>query len=203
VGRRPGNEIIANSAVEGGGVYFYGGGGTLVNNVIADNQASESGSGIYAFASSPVLIHSTIARNIGGDASGLSLADQVLPEHGVYNYSHAALTNTVLVSHSVGISLAMAVSNTVTLNGTLWQSDTQRWVGGAVTSTGSIDGDAAFAADGYHLTAGSAARGQGVNAGAGWDIDGEPRHNPPDLGADEYWSAGALRKVYLPLLTRQ
>jgi hypothetical protein len=34
------------------------------------------------------------------------------------------------------------------------------------------------------------------------DIDGEPRLGVPDLGADEHWAPGALKRVYLPVNLR-
>jgi hypothetical protein len=61
-----------------------------------------------------------------------------------------------------------------------------------------MSGDPAFAADGYHLTGGSAALNWGMDMGTNTDIDGEPRPNVAhDLGADEFWPT-----VYLPMVIR-
>jgi hypothetical protein len=68
-----------------------------------------------------------------------------------------------------------------------------------VTITGQVIGDPLFAADGYHITAGSAAIGRGVPTRLQVDIDNEGRPLAPALGADEYWAA----KVYLPVVLRQ
>jgi hypothetical protein len=35
------------------------------------------------------------------------------------------------------------------------------------------------------------------------DIDHHPRpYQEPDIGADEYWPPGALKFIYLPIVTR-
>jgi hypothetical protein len=60
-------------------------------------------------------------------------------------------------------------------------------------------GNPAFAADGYHLNAGSAAINRGIKAGVTTDIDGQPRDAAPNLGADEY---PLTEKVYLPIVWR-
>jgi hypothetical protein len=57
-------------------------------------------------------------------------------------------------------------------------------------------GNPAFATDGYHLQASSAALGAGVAAATVTGIDGEPRK--PLLT----WALGAIRKVFLPLVVR-
>jgi hypothetical protein len=65
-------------------------------------------------------------------------------------------------------------------------------------------GDPAFAADGYHLTAPSAAIDRGVWTGLHIDIDGDARPDRciPDLGADEFISGLDCEHVYLPSLLR-
>jgi uncharacterized repeat protein (TIGR01451 family) len=152
---------------------------TLTNVVVADNQAETVGSGLYITRSSARLLHTTIARNTGGDGSGVYITG---------TSSTVALTNTILVSHTVGITCA--ASNTVTLNSVLWYSNTVNTGGtGAITITNEYTGDPAFAADGYHLTASSEAIDKGVNAGVDDDIDSEPRPAGVgyDIGADEYY----------------
>jgi hypothetical protein len=51
--------------------------------------------------------------------------------------------------------------------------------------------------------AGSAAIDVGVATSVSTDIDNEPRFGIPDLGADEYWAPGTLKRVYLPLAVTQ
>ncbi len=142
---------------------------------------------------SPRLVHITLSRNNGGDGSGIYVVDD-----GDGIYSTVALTNTILVSHSVGITVT--TGSTATLNGVLWYSNTAN-TGGAGTTTvmNPILGNPAFAPDGYHLTSRSAAIDAGVDAGITTDIDSQPRPiGRPDLGADEWGT-----KVFLPLTLKQ
>jgi hypothetical protein len=103
-------------------------------------------------------------------------------------YSTVEMTNTVLVSHTTGISITGG--NTLAVNGLLWHS-TPVTVVQSVTATVALQnehwGDPAFAVDGYHLTAASSAMDAGVEAGVTDDIDQHlrPYGAAPDLGADE------------------
>jgi parallel beta-helix repeat protein len=67
------NTISNNSAAEGGGIYFYGGGllynDTLVNNTITNNSAANGG-GIKCYASNPILINNTITNNAATSNGG-------------------------------------------------------------------------------------------------------------------------------------
>jgi hypothetical protein len=143
------------------------------------------------------LLHTTVARNNGGDGSGVYITG---------TNSHVALTNTILVSHTVGITVA--AGNTATLEATLWGANT--WANGTdwsgegaiVTGTRNYWGAPAFVdpnAEDYHIKASSAAVDKGVDAGVDVDIDGEPRPSFAgyDLGADERW-----RWMYLPVVLR-
>lgn len=188
-----GNIVTGNTANQwGGGVWIDSGSApTLVNNVVADNQVAQFGSGIYVRRSSPLLLHTTIARNHGGDGSGIHVAKDE------YGNSAVALTNTILVGHSVGISVT--AGNTATLNATLWHDNSDSNWSGNVNHTNDQTGDPAFAPDGYHLLVASPAIDKGVNAGVGIDIDGHvrPAGGSYDLGADEY-----ARPIHLPLVLR-
>jgi parallel beta-helix repeat protein len=191
------NIVISNiTNYHGGGLYLAYSDIALTNTVVADNRAGTVGSGLYIYSSSPYLLHTTIARNSGGDGSGVYVTDD-----GFGHYSTVALTNTILVSHSVGISVTGG--NTVTVNGILWHS-TPITISQATTATVTVQnqyqGDPRFAADGYHLLAGSAAIDKGVDAGVTTDIDGDsrPQDSAPDLGADEWAGAG----VYLPIIMK-
>ena len=185
------NLIYSNIAQGvGGALNLNGGDSRLVNTVIADNQAySGSGAYLYMMATNAHFIHTTIARNTSsgqGDGSALYVTGYQFFEPGP---SLVALTDTIMVSHSVGISITGRY--TVTGNSILW-FNTPITVSKAATAMVDMQnqytGDPAFAADGYHLTAGSAAIDRGVDAGVLTDIDDQPRPQGvlPDLGADEY-----------------
>lgn len=178
------DNVIAwnNAGTSGGGLILYGFSDiTMTNNVVADNHAGSVGGGVRIGSlpgSSINLVHNTIARNTAGDGSGIYL----------YPDSTVALTNTILVSHTVGISLTG--NSTATINGVLWHN-TPITVSQSVTATlialNQFTGDPVFNEDGYHLTPFSAAIDQGVDSGVAEDIDGEarPQGASYDLGADE------------------
>jgi parallel beta-helix repeat protein len=199
------NATLSNNIVISNTAYFWGGGlyvdqssnATLVNNVLADNRADSQGSGLYIRGSSPRLLHNTIARNTGGDGSGVYITN-----FGA-DYGTVAFTNTILVSHTVGINVTGG--NTVTVNSVLWYG-TPITVSQAATATVTVqnqhEGSPAFAPDGYHLTASSAAIDQGVDAGVMTDIDSDARPDKCffDIGADEFITGVACKHIYLPLI---
>jgi hypothetical protein len=183
-----GNIISRNAAQTGGGLSLNRSNAVLINNVIADNQAV-SGSGMIVSASRPHLAHTTIARNVALDGSDDGGIYVTRADYG-WDASTIMLTNTILVSHTVGISVTGG--NTVTVNGILWFGapvTVSQAATATVTMQNQVEGDPAFAADGYHLTAGSAAIDRGVDAGVLTDIDDVPRPQGtlPDLGAVEYF----------------
>jgi hypothetical protein len=172
-----------------------------------------AGSGIYLAGRTAHLRHVTLARNDatklapGGAGSGLYITGAHAATSSVF------LTNTILVSHTVGITVA--AGNTATLEATLWGTDTwanlSDWggVGTIITGTANSWGDPAFTCVGtscvapYRIGPGSAALDAGVDTGLRIDIDHEPRpYQAPDLGADEYWPPGTLNHLYLPLVLR-
>ena len=194
--------VLSNTASEGGGgLYLYGSDATLVNSVVADNEASGAGSGLTVHSSSSQLVHTTVARNHGGDGSGLFITGEGDVEN--YSPSTAALTNVILVSHTVGITITGG--NTATVNSVLWYA-TPLTVSTEATAIALVQnehsGDPAFAPDGFHLGPSSAAIDRGVNAGVTDDIDGDhrPYRNGYDLGADE-WTL--KRFTYLPVILHQ
>jgi hypothetical protein len=205
-----GNMIVGNSTGgQGGGLSLGADNATLRNNVIADNRALIAGGGLvildagYADVSAHDLLHNTVARNQAGDGSGILVVDWGEDDVTV------ALTNTVLVSQTVGISVS--AGNTVTLQGTLWGSGAwangMDWGGDGSILTGTVNvwGDPVFvdpAAGDYHIGPGSAAIDAGVDAGVLVDMDGEfrPAGRGYDIGADEY--AAGPTMLYLPLILR-
>ena len=189
-----GNTVTSNIAYEGGGLALEGGTHTLVNNVVVGNQATRIAPGILIRGSSSQMLHSTIARNTGSDGSGVYVSGAWWGE---YYPGTVEMTNTIIVSHTVGITVT--AGNTATLNATLWYANgADRGGAGSINHTNDHSGDPAFAPDGYHLTVGSAAIDRGVDAGVTTDVDGNTRPiGRPDIGADEWGT-----RVYLPLVVR-
>ena len=197
-----GNVIADNEANLGGGIRLWYSRSPLTNNLIADNRATISGSGLWIGGSKPSLRYTTLARNTGGDGSGVLVTDAGS------THSIVILTNTILVSHTVGISAT--AGSTAMLEGTLWGSDSwangRDWGGDGYIVTGTVNiwGDPAFVdPDGgdYHIGSGSAARNAGVDAGVTTDIDGDfrPKEGGYDIGADEF---GQQWDIYLPLVAK-
>lgn len=201
------NRIIANTAGQGGGLYLsLNSDATFNNNIIADNQAHDVAGGVYVQESSPYLRHTTIARNCGGDGSGVLVTNWSVNSH-----SDVRLINTILVSHTVGITVT--AGNTATLEATLWGTGTWDnqvdWAGTGTIVTGerNIWGAPGFAdpASGdYHIGPTSAAINAGLDAGVTTDVDGETRPDWcfPDVGADEFVTGMSCTHLYLPLVTR-
>jgi uncharacterized repeat protein (TIGR01451 family) len=196
--RLTGNEIHNNTAGwYGGGIYvnFTSDDTLLINNVIADNRIDNyEGAGVYLTgASGTRFLHTTLARNQGGNGQGVYL----------YNGSTLWMTNTILVSHTVGIQTS---SSAAYLEATLWGDGP--WANGTDAvgsniSTGALNwwGDPAFVdpnSGDYHLGAGSEAFERGVSTGVPDDIDGDLRSvglgMQPDLGADEALPTLAVTK---------
>lgn len=185
--------IVDNTAqTNGGGLYARTCAHTTVDNaVISDNWAGAAGSGVYVSGCSPRFRHTSLARNSGGEGSGVHVTNE--PDQ----HSHMTLTNTVLVSHTVGITVA--AGNTATLQATLWGSEIWAnrvdWDGAGTIITGAPDdnhwGDPAFVdpdAGDYHIGPGSAVDA-GIETGVSRDIDAQirPHYDRCDLGADEWW----------------
>ncbi|MCP4541623.1 MAG: DUF11 domain-containing protein [Chloroflexi bacterium] len=185
------NTIIANTAVNGGGMYLSDSDALLVNNVIANNSASTIGGGLYINVSAPLLLHTVIAQN------GVS---------GVYakGDSTVSLVNTILSSHTVGISVTG--NSEASLNATLWYANDENSSGNVVHTnnhSGDPDFDAPNAGD-YHIGILSMALDRGVDEGVLTDIDGDtrPRGRGYDIGADEYPDLVSAVKLADPLVAR-
>ena len=183
-----GNEIHDNAAGTGGGVYLTGGDNVrLTNNIVVENQTTGPGTtaGIVMIDSDAHLAHTTVARNGGVGGDGIYLTDN----------ARLRMTNTVLVSHAVGIRVT--AGSTATLEATLWGggawANGTDWIdeGTLVTGTYNYWGDPVFVdPDGgdYHIGSGSAAHDKGVRTDVTVDIDDEarPRGDGYDIGADEF-----------------
>jgi len=207
--------IIANNYVrhnsttgsQGGGFYFRQAIAGLVNNVIADNAASD-GAAMYLWASSPQLFHNTIAQNSGD--SGIYATNKpgrlwppIIPIP-----SQPSFTNTIIVSQTVGVyvdstGLPAPFQNKVTLYGTLWNGNGSNTGGsGTVVSSGDVYGDPKFTCTGdppgclnpYHILTDSLAVDAGVPVALNLpgsdlfvdiDLQLRPSGDGYDIGADE------------------
>jgi hypothetical protein len=165
-----------------------------VDTIMADGKVFEEGV-LYWAISALHLVHTTIARNTDDDGSGDYSADLD---------STVALANTILVSHTVGITVA--AGSTATLEATVWGAgawaNLSDWGGAGAILTGTINlwGDSAFidpSFGDFHIGRDSAAIDNGVDAGIRKDIDGHvrPALAGYDLDADEFWGHLCLPRV--------
>lgn len=197
-----GNRIMGNQAGQAGSAVSafptsLDGEILLVNNLIANNVTSwcsglGGGSAIFSFGNPLVLLHNTISGNIcsAGEGSAIQLGSSSFP-------ASLILTNNIVVSHSVGITVISGSTATVGVNlfgagnwanGVDWGGE-----GTVVTGAGILWGDPGFIdpfMGDYHIGLGSAALDAGADVGIGNDIEGNPRPacGAPDIGAHELTS---------------
>lgn len=201
-----GNTIVSNTATlnsssigRGGAMYVWESGSwTLINNVLADNDARTAGSGVW--------LEGTSANGTSGRLLHTTIADNRSRGQGVFvgGYTTLALTNTIIAGHN-SVGIYVTAGSTATLEATLWHNNGSNIAGsGTVISSTNVMGHPAFANSSgwdYHLTASSAAVDRGVNAGVTSDMDGDPRPMGLgcDIGADEFALAHV---IHLPLVLR-
>jgi parallel beta-helix repeat protein len=197
------NVISSNTAQRGGGLASFSSQESYVNTLVADNQASLEGTGMYITGSPIQLWHTTLARNSGGDGSGIAIGNW--DPWSATGPSTVALTNTILVSQSVGLNVTDG--SVVDVDSILWYNSpfTITYVPEAVvTVQNQITGNPDFVDPGngdYHISVTSAAHDVGIEAGVTTDIDNQvrPMGFGYDLGADEFGEA-ALSLVLGPSL---
>jgi len=112
----------------------------------------------------------------------------------------AVLTNTILVSQTVG--LYADISTTATFDGVLWHGNSVANVDGSglVTISNAYNGSPLFINPNnwdYHIEVNSTAINKGITTETNSDIDGDLRLGIPDLGADE-----KIWHNYLPIISR-
>lgn len=207
-----GNTVVSNTASNGGGLYITRSGATLTNNVVADNKSDTRGAGLFVAGSKATLSHTTIAHNGGAAGSGIFLCSGSTIGFQCIE-CHVVLTNTILVKHTVAISVARGgtvedpfCSNHAALQGTLWHGNGIDTGGAGTILTGTVNlyDDPAFLNPDswdYHLGVGSAGIDAGIDSGVTTDMDGHSRPHGAgyDIGADEF----VQQTIYLPLTLRR
>ena len=167
----------------------------FTNNVLGANEAAEVGGLALAAADGGAVINNTFA----GNSDTAIMVDPFK--------SPVTFTNNIVVSHTVGISVAQGA--TATVRYTLWEGNGTDIAGpGAISHTHPVTGSPGFANTAsydYHLTTGSAA----INAGDPAGVPPAPNHDADgvarpvgvavDLGAYEW--RGFWR--YLPLVAKR
>jgi hypothetical protein len=185
------NQVVDNDTSTGIQLYSGSGSGlTMTNNIIA-NSGDKSLSA-FAFDNAPLtatLTHNTLA----GSGTGYG----VFIESG---YVTLTLTNTIVTSHTWGITNTVPASSSVFVEHTLFWANQSDGIRGA----NPVDGNPDFVdpnTGNYHIGPVSAAIDAGIEAGVNFDLDGDsrPHGSAPDIGADEtmWW------RIYLPLVVRQ
>ena len=169
------------------GIVLFGGSETgpiLFNNIVTHSGTSVRGNGNKDNMLKATLLHNTL---IGSESGTGILVD---------GYSAMTLTNTIIVSHTWGITNTNPTSATVFPDHTLFWALARVGIQG----TNALKGDPVFAEDGYHIRIGSAAIDVGASTWITNDIDGEMRPFGafPDIGADEWF----YTMIYLPAVLR-
>jgi hypothetical protein len=161
-----GSRIQDNSAPygTGGGLYLVNAAPTLVNCVISGNRAAEGGGGLYAINSTPIVRNCTVADNISAKYAGGMLFDI---------NSMPRIVNTIVWANG-----STSVSGPAQIDYSCVQ--------GGYVGTNNINVDPIFSTD-YRLASNSPC----INAGSltdapPRDVDGEPRTDSADIGADEF-----------------
>jgi hypothetical protein len=162
---------------------------TMTNNIIA-NSGDKSLS-FFASSGAPLtatLIHNTLAGS--GTCEGVFVGS---------GYVTLTLTNTIVTSHTWGITNTVPASSSVIAEHTLFWANQSNGIMGI----NPVEDDPDFIdpkAGNYHIGPDSAAIDAGVEAGVNSDIDGDlrPHGSAPDIGADEamWW------RIYLTLILR-
>lgn len=184
------NVVVDNATRTG--IHLVNGSGNgliLVNNAVIRSASDRYTLGAFAYAGAPLtvtLLHNTFVG--GGSASGVGIGS---------GYVTLFLTNTIVVSHTWGITNTFPASSTVYADHTLFWANSDN----GLVGSNAVFGDPCLLSDGYHVGAGSAAVDAGVDAGIVTDIDGDPRPIGAacDIGADEF---KFKTNIYLPVVLR-
>lgn len=186
-----GTQFLRNVALEGGGLHHGLFDGYIANTVFADNAAVSTNGAALQLASPGVVtvVQSTIAAQTVSGSTAVRVVSGTV-----------ALTNTVIVSHAVGLDV---IAGLVTQDYTLFFGNGVNTQGVVSGGAHTLTGDPRFvapASDDYRIGPGSAAIDTGVAAGVATDFDGEVRPQGAgfDIGFDEFrpwllWLSSVLR----------
>jgi hypothetical protein len=158
----------------GGAALSINGSPRLINVLVANNQDNVGRGQIEVMGGAPEFLHNTIV------GSGTVPAFWIDPSATLY------LTNTIVASHTVGITSTGAVVEDYNL----FSGNSTNRVGTFTVGAHDVYSAPAFvdpAAGNYRLRATSAAIDRGTNAGVTYDFDGEmrPMGSGYDIGLDE------------------
>ncbi|MGI4791083.1 MAG: choice-of-anchor Q domain-containing protein [Janthinobacterium lividum] len=177
-------KISGNTASSGGGIYTVSSGGSdnYIGCAISGNSATTGGGGFYDETDTGDSTVTITNCSVSGNASPLG--------NDMENEDYVGSTITLLND----IFYSSATNEIFTQSGpapVASYSDIKGSYGG----TGNIDKDPLFvnATTGdLHLKPGSPCRGAGTSTGApATDLDGNPRPNPPSMGAYEFVPSSA------------
>ncbi len=182
------NQILGNRAAMGGGIYAQANTPDLYNNILARNSAGADGSAIYLVDAPVRLRQDTLVDNqVSAGSSGSAI---VVTAQGTTPIQ-VQMVNSIIVGSTSGVTVT--AGNDLLIQTNLWYDNKTNWggAGSVVQQAGNLFVDPAFVSRSggdYHLTAGSPAIDQGINAGISFDIDNQPRPGRLgfDIGADEY-----------------
>jgi len=211
------NSVVMNNVASGagGGVYMLQSAAVLRANTILGNQAKWAGGFEIAGSDPFTMTNNIVARNSSQSGSSVRVygisnhptCPGECPSQGTLLHN-TFVTNTSDISWmiSAGPTTTLTFANTiiglpggirveaggsVTMDKTLWETGCDTVSGyGTFLVRHSLYGDPAFVnpgSDDYHVGLASAAIDQGLDAGVGDDIDGQPRPQGSgyDIGADE------------------
>jgi uncharacterized repeat protein (TIGR01451 family) len=180
-------QFLHNTANAGGGVYqSSSASGRIVNTLLAGNTAlTTQGAALYANSSTTLqILHTTIASPTVTSDAALYVAG-----------GNVGITNTVIVSHGIGISNAGGV---VFENYNLFFGNTANTLGAVMSGGNSVTGTPAFvhpASGNYRLGSGSMAINAGADVSITTDFDGDAR--PIGSGFDSGYDEAQLADLSL------
>jgi fibronectin-binding autotransporter adhesin len=211
--------------VNGGGLFLRGSDlticqtpsrATLQGNRLLGNRADKGGAMVIDLGYQAQSTNDIVANNVTNGfqtaavhvgVGQLEIRHGTLVGNGRYAISTgsgtAALTNTIVASHSVA-----GLAGNITSQTSLFFGNASTCSNGAAC-VNNRTGDPRFLwplANDYHLCQNSAAIDQGVSTGVNSDFEGDarPQGSGVDIGADEWneVSCKRIRTVFLPIVIR-